>query len=82
MKNIYILYNQDICETLCASEDRELLQEVMCDMFMEDVLFQWYWDLQWSVYEIKDLPERANMIWDDMIEWYWDYIIIEEVEVI
>ena len=82
MKRIYVLYNHDINEAIYASEDYGLLCEILCDTFMDDVKYQWYWDLNWSQYEIEDLPERAKMVWRDMLEWYNDYVYIEEVEVI
>lgn len=82
MKRIYVLYNMDTNEVIYASEDYDLLCEVMCDIFIDDVEYQWYWDSQWSIFETEDLGERAKMVWEDMLEWYNDYVIIKEVEVI
>ena len=82
MKKVYILYNWDSNEVIAVSEDRDLINEIMCDAFMDDVEYQWYWDLSWSAYEIEELSERARMIWDDMLEWYDEYIGVYEEDVI
>ena len=81
-KKVYLLINEEINEIMCASEDKDFIREVMCDFFMDDVEYQWYWDLSWSVYEIEELGERAKMIWDDMLEWYDDFIHIQVIEVV
>lgn len=82
MKRIYVLYNFDTNEVLYASEDYDLLCEIMCDMFIADVEYQWYWDAQWNSCEEEDLSARAKMIWNDMFDWYNDYVEIKETEVI
>lgn len=82
MKKVYILYNWESNEIIAASEDRDLINEILCDAFIDDVNYQWYWELMWSTYEIEDLPERAKMVWEDIIDWYDEYIGIYEEELI
>ena len=36
MKSIYILHNYDTDENMYASEDKELLQEILYDMYLRD----------------------------------------------
>ena len=84
MKKIYVLFNHDINEIMTASEDRDLLCELMCDYFIDDVNFQWYWEQQTSIIgdTYAERCETAKNIWDDFMDWYNTYIEIMETEVI
>ena len=79
MKKVYILFNYDVNEVILATEDKEFAQECMCDCFMADVEYQWYWEQQYRSLENDNIKQLAYDIWNDMIIWYNDYIgIIEE----
>ncbi len=79
MKKVYILFNYDINEVVLASEDKEFVQECMCDCFMADVEYQWYWEQQYHSLETENIKQIARDIWDDIIIWYDNYMdIIEE----
>ena len=79
MKKVYILFNYDVNEVILATEDKEFAQECMCDCFMADVEYQWYWEQQYRSLENENIKQLAYDIWNDMIIWYNDYIgIIEE----
>ena len=79
MKKVYILFNYDVNEVILATEDKEFAQECMCDCFMADVEYQWYWEQQYRSLENENIQQLAYDIWNDMIIWYNDYIgIIEE----
>ena len=79
MKKVYILFNYDINEVVLVSEDKEFVQECMCDCFMADVEYQWYWEQQYHSFETEDIKQIARDIWDDIIIWYDNYMdIIEE----
>ena len=54
----------------------------MCDQFMDDVLNDWYFDQTWRPYEVNELPDLANRIWEETLEYYDEYIMIMEEEVI
>lgn len=79
MKKVYILFNYDVNEVILATEDKEFAQECMCDCFMADVEYQWYWEQQYRSLENENIKQTAHDIWNDMLSWYEDYIgIIEE----
>jgi hypothetical protein len=79
MKKVYIIFNYDVNEVILATEDKEFAQECMCDCFMADVEYQWYWEQQYRSLENENIKQLAYDIWNDMIIWYNDYIgIIEE----
>ena len=82
MKKVFIVYNWDTNEVACVTESRELAEEYMMDFFDADVEYQWYWEQQWNSSEIYDnMPALAQQIWDDMIDWYDEYMGIYEEEV-
>lgn len=81
-KNVYILVNEDINEMICASEDRDFVREVMCDCFINDVTFSWYWYLNTIRYRDEKLPQIAQETWEDMMAWYDDFMRIRVVEVV
>lgn len=82
MKKIFIVYNYDSNEVACVTESRELAEEYMMDFFNADLEYQWYWEQQWNSSEIyNDMPTLARQIWDDMLEWYGDYMGIYEEEI-
>lgn len=66
---MYILWNYDLDEPIAVSEDKELLQEIMCDCFMEDAYMDYYYAL--GNVSVKDS-------WDDTLDWYNMYIDITE----
>ena len=79
MKKVYILFNYDVNEVVLVSEDKEFVQECMCDCFMADVEYQWYWEQQYHCLENENIKQIARDIWDDIIIWYDNYMdIIEE----
>lgn len=82
-KRLYLLVNEDINEVLYASKDRDFICELMCDEFMADLMYEWYWHLSVIRYQgEEDLPQIAQMTWENMMEWYDDNIRIKVIEVI
>ena len=81
-KNVYILVNEDINEMICASEDKDFVREVMCDCFINDVTFSWYWHLNAIRYRDEELPQIAQETWEDVMAWYDDFMRIRVVEVV
>ena len=82
MKKVYILFNCDINEVMAVSEDKQLIQEIMCDYFMEDIAYDWFWATQVENYSEDRLGEIATDIWYNMLNWYDMQILILENEVI
>ena len=74
----YILFNWnsplDVMET---SNDKSFLEEVMCDEFMYDVYYDFYSECQMEDFDPDtDIHELANYVWDNMIDYYNEYIHI------
>ena len=82
MKKVYILFNVDVEEVIAVSEDRGLIEEIAMDCFIDDVDYQWHWELQHANYTEEELPQRAQELWEDMMTWYTDYIVIFTQEVL
>ena len=84
MKKVYILYNSDIGDVIAVSENKTLLEELMCDYFIDDVNYEWYWRTNRSLRPLSEneIADIAVDVWDGMMEWYNDYMIIFKSEVI
>ena len=72
----YILFNYDIDTPIYISDDKQLLEEIMCDIFMEDA---------YNIFceEVYDNPHiipgvLAQDVWDDNLDFYNMYIGIME----
>jgi hypothetical protein len=81
---MYILWNYDTDEPIAASTDKSLLEELMCDIFMED-----YEDIcNWDIYDKKNTPSDkkisyiADDVWDETVNYYNTYIDIISVPMI
>ena len=77
MKTIYTIWNYDANDAVISSEDKGLLQELMCDMYIDDCYESYLWDyLRWDNYlDIQD-------IFENMLDFYRDYIGIVESQMI
>lgn len=77
MKTIYTIWNYDADDAVISSEDKDLLQELMCDMYMDDCYESYLWDyLRWDNYmDIQD-------IFENMLDYYNEYMVIVESQVI
>lgn len=77
MKTIYTIWNYDVNDAVISSEDKDLLQEMMCDMYMDDCYESYLWDyLCWNnEMDIQD-------IFDRMLDYYNEYMVIIESQVI
>lgn len=82
MKKVYILFNSDTNEVMAVSEDKEFVQELMYDSFMNDVEYEWYWTQQYTDIDVDKACEIAKDIWDSIEDWYNNYVYIFESEVI
>lgn len=82
MKKVYILYNCEINEVMAVSEDKDLINEIMCDYFIEDVEYEWFWRTQFNSSLTDNLSEVAKDVWYDTLNWYDMETLIFEEEVI
>ena len=81
---MYILWNYDTDEPIAASTDKSLLEELMCDIFMED-----YEEMcNCDIYDKINVPTNeiihsiADYLWDGNIDYYNTYIDIISVPMI
>lgn len=77
MKTIYTIWNYDVDDAVISSEDKDLLQELMCDMYMDDCYESYLWDLLW-----RDNGMDIQDIFDNMLDYYNEYMVIIESPVI
>lgn len=77
MKTIYTIWNYDVDDAVVSSEDKDLLQEVMCDMYLDDCYESYLWD-----YLCWDNEMDIQDIFDNMLDYYNEYMVIIESQVI
>lgn len=73
MDKIYLLWNYDSEQCIYASPDRALIEELCYDMYMEDCFYD---------YCHRDYHVAPEEIFEDMDEFYNNYISIMEVPLI
>ena len=54
----------------------------MGDCFIEDVMREWNWHTNTFTYTYEELVQLAKTVWEDMLEWYDEYMVIRVVEVV
>ena len=82
MEKIYHLINdEEFPDVIYSSPDRGLLEEIMCDMFMEDCYYQFCWDEDFP-YGNRNAAQVARDAWDDNFEYYENYVGISESKLI
>lgn len=75
MKQIYIMWNYDCDQPVIASEDKDLLNEYMCDFFIEDA----YYDFCYRCYYdgmVINPKTIAKEVWEDDLNYYLNYFDI------
>jgi hypothetical protein len=79
MKTVYVMWNYDGGEVMFASEDKELVQEMMYDFFIEDAMGAYGWE-----YHERDFkfPAPISKIMEEVLGWYRDYVTILEIPVV
>ncbi len=79
MKTVYVMWNYDGDEVMFASEDKELVQEMMYDFFIDDALEAFGWEYHERDYKS---PAPVSQFIEDTLDWYRDYVTILEIPVI
>ena len=79
MKTVYVLWNYDGDEVMFASEDKELVQEMMYDFFIEDAMSAYGWEYHERDYKF---PAPISQLIGDVLDWYRDYVEIIEIPVV
>ena len=77
MKKVYIIRNWYDNEIMAVTEDRGLAEEYIMDFFEEDIEGQWYLHQRY----VNATPELAQQIWNNMLEWYDEFIELYEKEI-
>lgn len=84
METMYVLWNYDIDEPIMASTDKSLLEEFICDIFMDDYSN----DCNWECYQKKSPPTKETLAyiadenWYGVLDFYNTYLDIVESPVI
>ena len=79
-KIYYLIYDADYTEICYSSYDKSLLEEIMYDEFFNDVILQFYEQVDTA--DWKRASFWYNQIWEDMFAYYNDHIFIQESEII
>lgn len=77
MKMYHFINDEDQTEIVYSSTDESLIQECICDSFMEDLWYEFN-----DVLDFMEPAEAAKDAWDRTIEWYNLYVYILESEMI
>ena len=83
METVYVLWNYDIDEPIMASTDESLLEEFMCDIFMEDFEYGCAWESNIVAKDELTNEELINIVvdnWDGTMDFYNGYIGIVPVD--
>lgn len=79
MKTVYVMWNYDMDEAMFASEDKELVQEMMYDFLIDDALEAFGWEYHERNYNF--LSPVSQFI-EEALDWYRDYVEIIEIPVV
>ena len=79
MKTVYVMWNYDTDEAMFASEDKELVQEMMYDFLINDALYAFGWEYHERDYQF---PAPISQLIEDTLDWYRDYVVILEIPVV
>lgn len=84
MKNkiVYFLIEKDTCEVLYISKDKQLIEEILCDCFIDNLMHNWYSCLDNKDYTEEELPSLAKFVWDVTIAKYKLFIDIKSGRII
>lgn len=77
MKMYHFINDEDQTEIVYSSTDESLIQECICDSFMEDLWYEFN-----DVLDFMEPAEAAKDAWDHTLEWYNLYVYILESEMI
>lgn len=80
---IYTIYDIESNKIIISSTDKDFINELLCDYFMEDLMYNWYDSLYFFNNKKKEeLPSFANEIWDETFSRYDDFMKIIESELV
>jgi hypothetical protein len=84
MKTIYVLFNNDVANPICASFDRRTIEEQMLACFQEDFESQAFWDICGPYSLPRDYAQACEIVHEayyDTLNWYQNWMEIYEIEV-
>lgn len=85
LTTVYVLWNYDTDEPMFSSTDKSAVEEIMCDLFMEDAYEQFCWEtvrpyfVRTPVFTPDRVKEIAKDAFDGTMEWYDSYMGIIEI---
>lgn len=80
---IYSIYDVESGKIIISSTDKNLANELLCDFFEEDLMYNWYDSLYFFNNKKKEeLPSFANEIWYETLHRYDDFMEIIESELV
>ena len=77
MKAYHFVNDEDSFEIVYSSTDLSLIQECICDSFMEDLAYEFD-----NMLDCMEPAEAAKDAWDVTMDWYNNFIYITESEFI
>ncbi len=77
MRVYHFVNDEDAFEVIYSSTDLSLIQECICDSFMEDLAYEFD-----DVIDFLEPAEAAKDAWDSTLDWYNNFIYIAESELI
>lgn len=82
-KAYHLINDEEYPYIILTSTDKALLEEYMCDMFMEDVMDQFYDYLNYgTIPTFSEVRDAARDAWDSVLDWYLTYCIITDSQFI
>ncbi len=81
---IYTIYDVENGKIIISSTDKDFINELLCDYFMEDLMYNWYDSLDFfnNVNKDYELHLLANSVWDETLHWYDNFMEIIESELV
>ena len=77
MKEVYVILNYDIDEVVSAADSYERAQEIVLDMYMDDLYYEFLWGVNYEGQSAAKAYEEAKFCIDSF---YRNYIVIQKVE--
>lgn len=74
MNTKYILFNIDTEDAIFCSNDEGLLEEIMCDLFLEETYYNFCWRTTYENY--NNIYELAAETWAEDIDYWITYVDI------
>ena len=78
MKEIYVILNFDNDDIVTATDSYERAQEIVLDMYMDDLYYEFLWNVNYCGWTAAESYIDAKDCIDD---YYRNYIVIQKVNI-